>query len=70
LSGLRVIALLEGSCGRLQGDPEATVHAVMKVAQRVEMSVDNLVELDVNPLVVRPLSNGVVGVDASVFVRP
>ena len=34
------------------------------------MSVDNLVKLDVNPLVVRPLSNGAVGVDASVFVRP
>ena len=43
--------------------------AVIKIAQKAEMSADELEELDLNPLIVRPCGSGVVGVDASVFVK-
>ena len=62
LRRLRVSALLGGYRGGPPGDVEAAVAAVTAVARYAERAADRLVELDVNPLLVRP--RGVVAVDA------
>ena len=62
LSRLRVSALLGGYRGGPPGDVAAAVAAVAAVARYAEHNAYRLVELDVNPLLVRP--RGVVAVDA------
>lgn len=62
LGRLRVSELLSGYRGGPPGDVEATVDAVTAVARYAERNAYRLVELDVNPLLVRP--RGVVAVDA------
>jgi acyl-CoA synthetase (NDP forming) len=58
--------LLAGVRGRPPGDVEALVDALMAV-QRLAVDLgDELAELDVNPLLVRPAGLGVVAVDALV----
>lgn len=67
LDSLRVAKLLEGFSGRLRGDREGAIDAVMAVAAFAEANLDRLVELDVNPLIVLPQGEGAVAAD--VFVR-
>jgi acyl-CoA synthetase (NDP forming) len=55
--------LLHGVRGRPAGDVAALVHAIMRL-QRLALEVgDDIAELDVNPLMVRPKGHGVVAVD-------
>jgi hypothetical protein len=42
------------------------VHAVLACARYAEDNVDRLLELDLNPVIVRPAGFGVVAVDALV----
>lgn len=67
LDSLRVAKLLEGFSGRLPGDREGAIDAVMAVAAFAEANLDRLVELDVNPLIVLPRGEGAVAAD--VFIR-
>lgn len=60
--GLKIAKLLQGYRGKPAGDIGAVVDAVMAVAAYAEAQRDNLVELDVNPLMVLP--KGAVAVDA------
>ena len=46
------------------GDVPALVAAVMAVARYAEIHASRLVELDVNPVIVRPAGSGVMAVDA------
>ena len=64
LAGLRVAALVDGFRGRPVGDREALVDAVLAVQEFALNHADRLIELDVNPLIVRPAGRGVVAVDA------
>ena len=63
---LNVSRLLAGFRGKPAGDVPALVEAVLAVARYAASHVETLAELDVNPIIVRPLGHGVVAVDALV----
>ena len=56
--------LLQGFRGRPSGDIEAAVVTVLNVARFAEANATRLLELDINPLIVRPQGKGAVAVDA------
>lgn len=62
LRGLKSFALLDGFRGRPAADLAPVIDAIMAIASYAQDNLDNLVELDVNPLMVN--KNGVVAVDA------
>jgi acetate---CoA ligase (ADP-forming) len=66
LRRLRAAPLLTGYRGKPAGDVPALVAAVMAVARYAEAHASRLVELDVNPVIVRPVGSGVMAVDALV----
>jgi acyl-CoA synthetase (NDP forming) len=68
LSRLAAAKLLSGYRGRPAGDAAAAVDAIAAVAAFAEANRDRLVELDVNPLLVRPQGSGAVAVDALVRI--
>jgi acetyl-CoA synthetase len=68
LGRLNVKRLLNGFRGKPAGDVDALVGAILAVARYASANVDTLVELDVNPIIVRPQGRGVVAVDALVRI--
>jgi len=64
LQRLTVSRLLGGFRGKPAGDVPALVDAILGVTRYAEANLDVLSELDVNPVIVRPLGAGVVAVDA------
>jgi acyl-CoA synthetase (NDP forming) len=64
LNGLKVSKLLKGFRGRLAGDIPALINAVLACTQYAEANLDTLLELDINPVIVRPAGHGAVAVDA------
>ena len=64
IRSLRAFKLLEGFRGRRKGDVTAAVKAVTAVARFAETNAMSLVELDVNPLMIRPEGHGAVAADA------
>jgi acetate---CoA ligase (ADP-forming) len=68
LQRLNVLRLLKGFRGKPAGDVDALVQAILAVANYAKAHVDSLVELDVNPIIVRPQGRGVVAVDALIRI--
>jgi acyl-CoA synthetase (NDP forming) len=64
LAGLRIAPLLEGARGRPRADLNAAVEAVLAVARYAEARRGRLLELEINPLVVRATGEGAVAADA------
>ncbi len=64
LQRLRVYRLLGGYRGKPEADVPALLDAILGVARYAEDQVEVLVELDVNPIIVRPAGAGAVAVDA------
>jgi succinyl-CoA synthetase beta subunit len=64
LGRLRAWPLLDGFRGRPRGDVDAIVATVMALAAALEADAQQILELDVNPLIVRPEGHGVAAVDA------
>lgn len=64
LHGLQGAPLLQGYRGREHADVEAVIDTVMSVADLAMAHWDNMEELDINPLMVRPQGKGAVAVDA------
>ena len=64
LESLKGWRLLTGFRGRPEGDSAAVVEAALAVARFAEDHAETLIELDVNPLLVRPRGQGVVVADA------
>jgi acyl-CoA synthetase (NDP forming) len=64
---VRGSVLLRGARGRAKGDVKALVDTIMKVQRLAVDNADQLVELDINPLVVLP--KGVVALDALAVTR-
>ncbi len=64
LRSLRVWPLLEGHRGRPPGDLAAVLEAVAAVQRFAGAQASIVLELDINPLIVRPRGRGVVAVDA------
>ena len=69
LESLRVFRVLAGHRGRPAGDVDAAVDAIEAVARLAEREALRLVELDVNPLLVRPQGSGAVAVDVLIRIR-
>jgi acetyl-CoA synthetase len=61
---LAVAKLLTGYRGRPPADVAALVEAALACTRYAEANVDTLVELDINPVIVRPAGRGAVAVDA------
>ncbi|MDT8856907.1 acetate--CoA ligase family protein [Paracoccaceae bacterium Fryx2] len=68
LRGLKCFALLDGFRGRPRAELGPVIDAVMAIAAYAGASLDTLVELDVNPLMVT--RNGAVAVDALIVEVP
>jgi acyl-CoA synthetase (NDP forming) len=66
LGSLRVAALLAGYRGRPPGDVDALVQTVLAIQRFAIDHLDRLLELDVNPVMVRPSRLGAVAADALV----
>jgi succinyl-CoA synthetase beta subunit len=63
LGVLKVARLLAGYRGKPAGDQDAAVKAIMAIQSYALANLDRLLELDVNPLIVRPAGQGAVAVD-------
>jgi acyl-CoA synthetase (NDP forming) len=66
ISGLKVAKVIEGHRGRPAGDLDALLDAIQAIADTALAERERLVELDVNPILVRPRGQGVVAVDATI----
>jgi acetate---CoA ligase (ADP-forming) len=64
LKSLGIGKLLGGYRGRPPGDVAALVETAVACARYAEANVDSLLELDINPVIVRPAGRGAVAVDA------
>jgi acetyl-CoA synthetase len=63
LRRLKVAGLLDGYRGKPPGDVAALVDTILAVGRYAEAQRDTLVELDVNPVIVRPRGEGAIAVD-------
>ena len=64
LRELKIWRLVEGYRGKPPGDEAALLDAILAVARYAAEHSDELLEIDINPLIVRPQGRGVVAVDA------
>jgi acetate---CoA ligase (ADP-forming) len=64
ISRLKVSKLLAGFRGKPAGDVPALVSTVLACTRYAEANLNALVELDINPVIVRPAGLGAVAVDA------
>jgi acyl-CoA synthetase (NDP forming) len=64
LYALRSSALFQGFRGRAKGDLDATVDAILAIADFVYECGNEIEELDINPLMIRSSGNGAVAADA------
>jgi len=68
LDSLTVTRMLRGFRGQKVGDISALVDAILAIADYAQAHWDNLLELDINPLLVLPQGQGVVAADALIIV--
>jgi len=64
----KVFKLIDGYRGRQKGDFEALLATVQKLAGFCQDNVSDIIEVEINPIMVRPEGMGVVAVDALVTV--
>lgn len=64
LNRLKVSKLLKGFRGKPAGDVPALIDTVLACTRYAEANLNTLVELDINPVIVRPAGLGAVAVDA------
>jgi acyl-CoA synthetase (NDP forming) len=64
LQSLKTAPMLTGYRGLPVADTDAAVDAIMAVADFAAAHANNILELDVNPLIVRPVGKGAIAADA------
>jgi acyl-CoA synthetase (NDP forming) len=69
LRRLSVAKLLAGFRGKPPGDMAALIRAILGVARYAQAHLETLVEIDVNPIIVRPAGLGAVAVDALIRLQ-
>jgi len=69
LRRLTVAKLLAGFRRKPAGDVPALVATALACAQYAQANVDTLLELDVNPVIVRPVGKGAVAADVLIRMR-
>ncbi len=68
LQRLKVGKLLAGYRGKPPADVAALVETALACTRYAEANIDKLLELDINPVIVRPASRGAVAVDALIRI--
>jgi acetate---CoA ligase (ADP-forming) len=68
LQRLKVGKLLAGYRGRPPADIAALVETALACTRYAEANIDTLLELDINPVIVRPAGRGAVAVDALIRI--
>jgi acetate---CoA ligase (ADP-forming) len=69
LRRLTIAKLLAGYRGKPAADVDALLEAILSVGRYAAANVSRLVELDVNPIIVRPAGRGAVAVDTMIRMR-
>jgi acetyl-CoA synthetase len=69
LQDLAVRRVLDGYRGKAAADLDALVSTILAVARYASSKIATLVELDVNPVIVRPAGLGAVAVDTMIRLR-
>ena len=69
IRSVRGFPILEGVRGEPPSDVEALAEAIERVSQ-LAIDLPEVIELDINPMIVRPEGQGVVAVDARVVLAP
>ena len=69
VESIKTFALLKGVRGEAPSDLDALEEAIERISQ-LATDLPQVVELDLNPLIVRPKGQGVVAVDARVVLAP
>jgi acyl-CoA synthetase (NDP forming) len=69
LERLKAAPLLRGFRGRPPADVPALIELILAVTRFAAARVETLVEMDVNPVIVRPVNRGAVAVDAMIRLR-
>jgi acetyl-CoA synthetase len=69
LQTLAVRQLLAGYRGKAAADLDALVSTILAIARYASSKLTTLVELDVNPVIVRPAGLGAVAVDTMIRLR-
>jgi acetate---CoA ligase (ADP-forming) len=69
LRRLTVAKLLRGYRGKPPADVDALVETILCVARYAAANVDTLIEIDVNPVIVRPSGKGAVAVDTMIRLQ-
>jgi len=64
LARLRIAKLLAGYRGKPAADVPALIEVALACTRYAESQVDTLIELDLNPVIVRPAGRGAIAVDA------
>lgn len=67
---LKAGQLMKGWRGKPQGDIDAAIDAIMAIQSVALLHEKQISELEVNPLMVRPVGKGAVAVDALIRMRP
>jgi acetate---CoA ligase (ADP-forming) len=69
VESVKAFPLLQGVRGEPPGDLDGLTEAIERVSQ-LAVEMPEVLELDINPLIVRPVRQGVVAVDARVVLSP
>jgi hypothetical protein len=69
LARLTIARLFPGYRGKPAADVEALIGAVLSVADYAAANASRLVEIDVNPVIVRPTGRGAVAVDTMIRLK-
>ena len=69
LRRLTIARLFHGYRGKPAADVDALIEAVLCVARYAAANLSRLVELDVNPIIVRPKGRGAIAVDTMIRIR-
>jgi acyl-CoA synthetase (NDP forming) len=69
LRGLTIARLLRGYRGKPPADVDALIETVLCVARYAAANVTILIEIDVNPVIVRPAGKGAVAVDTMIRLQ-
>lgn len=68
INNLKVSKLLKGFRGKPSGDIAGLIDAVLACTRYAEANLNTLVELDINPVIVRPVGQGAIAVDALIRI--
>jgi len=67
INNLKISKIIKGYRGKNEGDIKELVNTIIKISKFAEKNVNKLIEVDINPLIVRKKGKGVIAVDALIY---